>query len=245
MKLHINFGRSTRSLLKRDEAMPKDRTPISRVTRSKDVAKASYDRMSRWYDAIAGSSEWKFVQAGIELLNADKGEKVLDIGYGTGKSVLALAHTVGKTGSVSGIDLSKGMYEMALNRLIKAGISENVDLRCGDAVNLPFKDSSFDAVFSSFTLELFDTPEIPQVLQECQRVLRRPGRIVIVSMSKKPKESIAVKLYEWAHAKLPTFFDCRPIYVMESIATAGFDVIESVEMRMWGLPVDAVLAKKD
>ena len=224
--------------------MSQGRNQISRVTRSKDVAKASYDRMSRWYDLIAGTSEWKFVKIGLDLLKASEGEVILDIGYGTGKSVLDLARSVGETGRVYGLDLSEGMHRIASDRVDKAGLSERVDLRCGDAVKLPFEDDIFDAVFTSFTLELFDIPEIPFVLQECKRVLRSGERIVVVSMSKNSEEGIAVRLYEWAHEKLPNYVDCRPIYVTESLSEAGFQVSEKKEMKMWGLPIDAVLAKK-
>jgi demethylmenaquinone methyltransferase/2-methoxy-6-polyprenyl-1,4-benzoquinol methylase len=177
-------------------------------------------------------------------LKAAKGEVVLDIGYGTGKSVLALARSVGETGNVYGLDLSEGMQRLASDRVDKAGLSERVDLRCGDALKLPFEDGIFNAIFTSFTLELFDTPEIPIVLQECIRVLRSDERIVVVSMSKKSKEGIVVRLYEWAHEKLPNYVDCRPLYLTESLSEAGFQVSEKKEMKMWGLPVDAVLAIK-
>jgi len=224
--------------------MSQDRNQISRVTRPKDIAKASYDRMSKWYDIMAGSSEWKFVKIGLDLLKASESETVLDIGFGTGKSVLAIARSVGETGHVYGLDLSEGMHKIASDRIGKAGLSERVDLKCGDAVKLPFEDGFFDAVFTSFTLELFDNPEIPIVLQECNRVLRSGKRIVVVSMSKKSRESPAVKLYEWAHEKLPNYVDCRPIYVTESLSDAGFNVVEKKEIKMWGLPVDVVLAQK-
>ncbi|NIS67676.1 MAG: class I SAM-dependent methyltransferase [Proteobacteria bacterium] len=224
--------------------MSQDRNQIRRVTRSKDVAKASYDRMSKWYDLIAGTSEWKYVKIGLDLLKATKGEVVLEIGYGTGKSVLEIARSIGETGNVHGLDLSEGMQRIASDRMDKAGLSERVDLRIGDAVELPFENDFFDAVFMSFTLELFDTPEIPIVLQECNRVLQSGGRIVVVAMSKKRKEGLAVRLYEWAHERLPHYVDCRPIYVTESLSDAGFQVTERIEMKMWGLPVDAVLAKK-
>jgi ubiquinone/menaquinone biosynthesis C-methylase UbiE len=224
--------------------MSEDKTQIRRVIRSKDVAKASYDRMSKWYDLIAGTSEWKFVKAGLDLLSATDGEVVLDIGFGTGKSVLAIARAVGETGHVYGLDLSEGMHSIASDRMDKAGLSERVDLRIGDAAMLPFEDDFFDAVFMSFTLELFDTPEIPVVLQECNRVLRSGARIVVVSMSKKREKGVAVKLYEWAHGRLPNYVDCRPIYVSESLSEAGFRISEKIEMKMWGLPVDAILANK-
>lgn len=224
--------------------MSQNRGHVSRVTRSKAVAKASYDRMSRWYDMIASTSEWKFVKVGLDLLDVTEGEIVLDIGYGTGKSVVTLAQAVGEAGRIFGIDISEGMYRIARNRVREAGYLERVDLRCGDAAKLPFNDDSFDSIFSSFTLELFDTPEIPVVLQECQRVLRTLGRIVVVSMSKKSEDSLAVKLYEWAHERIPNYVDCRPIYVAKVMAEAGFHIVEKIEMKMWGLPVDAILGEK-
>jgi demethylmenaquinone methyltransferase/2-methoxy-6-polyprenyl-1,4-benzoquinol methylase len=222
----------------------RDRNQISRVTRSKEIAKKSYDRMSKWYDLMAGSSEWKFVRIGLDLLKASPGEKVLDRGYGTGKSVVSIAQSVGQTGHVYGLDLSEGMHRIASDRVAKAGLSKRVDLRCGDAVRLPFDNDSFDAVFTSFTLELFDIPEIPIVLQECSRVLQSGKRIVVVSMSKKTRESLAVRLYEWAHVKLPNYVDCRPIYLTESLSEAGFKISKKKDIKMWGLPVDAVLAWK-
>jgi demethylmenaquinone methyltransferase/2-methoxy-6-polyprenyl-1,4-benzoquinol methylase len=63
-------------------------------------------------------------------------------------------------------------------------------------------------------------------------------------MSKKGEAGFAVRLYEWAHEKIPNYVDCRPIYVHEMLEDAGFQVIETIEMKMWGLPVDAVLARK-
>lgn len=224
--------------------MSQTRNQISRVTRSKAAARASYDRMSSFYDLMAGSSEWKFVKMGLDLLNASEGETILDIGYGTGKSVLSMAQSVGEMGRVYGLDLSEGMHAKAADRLAKAGLSNRVDLRCGDALSLPYEDVFFDAVFSSFTIELFDTPEIPIVLQECYRVLQQGSRIVVVSLAKKAGDSMAVKLYEWAHEKMPNYVDCRPIYLTESLAEAGFQIDDIKEIKMWGLPVDVVLAHK-
>lgn len=216
--------------------------PVSRVVRTKEEARANYNRLSRWYDAIAGRSEKKYRDIGLQKLAAQPGEKILEIGFGTGHCILALARAVGETGRIGGIDLSPGMLSVTQDRVHQAGLSERVDLRVGDAVHLPFAAGEFDGVFMSFTLELFDSPEIPLVLGQCLTVLRPGGRLVLVALAKKP--GTAVKIYEWFHERMPVAVDCRPIYAKEDLIAAGFAIRDLTTCSMWGLPVEVILAKK-
>jgi ubiquinone/menaquinone biosynthesis C-methylase UbiE len=222
----------------------KKEKPIRRVTRTKEEAKAAYDRMSGWYDLLAGIAERKYKEAGLQKLNAENGENVLEIGYGTGQCVIALAQSVGAAGKVYGIDLSKGMYRVAKSKAEKARLLERVELICGDAAELPYDENSIDAIFVSFTLELFDTPEIPIVLQQCRKVLRPAGRICIVAMARRKETHLLATLYEWAHEKMPRYVDCRPIYAQKALVEAGFEVESVTEDSMFGLPVDILLARK-
>ena len=225
--------------------MPEDQGRISRVTRSREEARATYDRMSNWYDAIAGHSEQRYVQVGLQRLGAQAGERILEIGFGTGHAILALAHRVARSGKVYGLDISEGMLNVTQKKVRQAGLSDRVELRRGDATQLPFKDGFFDAVFMSFALELFDTGEIPTVLQECKRVLRSGGRLAVVAMSKEGKPGLMLKLYEWAHEQFPAYVDCRPIFVQEALQDTGLRIVHATTMFMWGLPVEVVLSLKN
>ncbi len=218
---------------------------ISRVTRSKEQAESTYDRMSRWYDLLAGAFEGKHRAAGVRMLDPSEGDVVLEIGFGTGHSILALAEAVGPSGKVYGIDISQGMLDVTHKRVKEAGLADRVVLGRGDAGQLAFDSSFFDDVFMSFTLELFDTPEIPVVLSECRRVLRSGGHLCVVAMSKRGEPNASTRLYEWFHDKLPRYVDCRPIYVQESVQDAGFRIDDAAEVSLLGLKGEIVLGEKD
>jgi ubiquinone/menaquinone biosynthesis C-methylase UbiE len=214
---------------------------ISRVTRSKKEARASYNKLSRWYDILAGRYEKKYRHAGLQELDVKDGQVVLEIGFGTGDCILHLAQLVGSSGMVHRIDLSDAMVDITRVKVKEAGLFDRTMLIIGDAVDLPFESNYFDAVFMSFTLELFDTPQIPIVLQECRRVLRSEGRICIVAMSKKGEDTLMMKLYEWLHSNFPSYVDCRPIFVEEALEDAGFQILKAKDLSMWGLAGEIVV----
>jgi ubiquinone/menaquinone biosynthesis C-methylase UbiE len=134
------------------------------------------------------------------------------------------------------------MVRKAKRRLEKLSILKKADLFRGDASKLPFENNTFDAVFISFTLELFDTPEIPQVLGEIKRVIKPDGRLGVISLPKQP--SLVIKLYEWVHHKWPKYIDCRPIYLAANIKEAGFKILIHKRVRLAILPAEIVTAAK-
>lgn len=217
---------------------------ISRVRRTKGEARAHYDRLSRWYDLLEGRWEETPRRTGLEALAVAEGERVLEIGVGTGHGLEALARRVGEGGRVYGFDLSSKMLEKSRRRLERAGLAGRVELAEGDAARLPFPDGFFDALFMSFTLELFDTPELPGVLAECRRVLRSGGRMGVVALSKEALAALADRLYEWLHEHFPSWLDCRPIYPREALEQAGFEILSTgrwPEKHSWA---EIVVGKK-
>lgn len=218
---------------------------VRRVNRSKEDARASYNRLSRWYDIISGNTEKKYRDWGLQKLSAQSGEKILEIGFGTGHCLVALAQAVGPTGRVLGLDISDGMLAIARERLQAHGLTERVGLHLGDAAHLDFLEAeTLDGVFMSFTLELFDNPEIPRVLGECRRVLKSGGRLVVVSMTKTMPPTLPVQIYEWFHDHLPNYADCRPIFARQDIEQCGYAIQDVSLSSMWGLPVEIILARK-
>ena len=216
-----------------------DRVPLSRAE-----VRANYDRISGWYDLLEGIWEKQAKKTGLQQFRAGAGERNLEIGIGTGHSLVALADSVTESGQVYGLDLSPQMIQRSQARLDQEKLSARSILIHGDASQLPFRDESFDGIFMSFVLELFDTPEIPHVLTECHRVLcDKGGRICIVSLTKTGQSTWMRRLYEWGHRKFPKFLDCRPIFVQQILEQTGYQIIKAIRMSIWGLPVEIVLAK--
>jgi ubiquinone/menaquinone biosynthesis C-methylase UbiE len=154
----------------------KSQPGVLRVFQSRQETKAFYNRLSGVYDLLLGWSERPVRRAGLKQLNAQPGEAVLEIGFGTGRCLVRLARAVDRTGKVYGLDLSDEMRKRAQANLERAGLAERVELVCGDAIKLPYQANTLDAVFLSFVLELFDTTEIPKVLAESWSAFQKKGK---------------------------------------------------------------------
>jgi ubiquinone/menaquinone biosynthesis C-methylase UbiE len=110
----------------------------------------------------------------FDLLAAQEGETILDVGCGAGGAVRALAPQVGSRGRVIGIDVSATMIAEAEKRA--AEVELPIAFRVGDAQALPFDDNTFDGCYSFGVFEILPDPR--QGLCEMVRVLRPGGRLV-------------------------------------------------------------------
>lgn len=110
----------------------------------------------------------------IAALGLRSGEKVLDIGSGTGELARLLAETVGADGEVTGVDPNPGMRAEAERRAPRATFVD------GNAYALPFDDGSLDAVTCERVFQHLDHPE--KVTAEIARVLRPGGRVVVTDV---------------------------------------------------------------
>ena len=197
--------------------------------RSEDIKK-SYGVMSRFYALAEGIFEKGLRRKGLHLLSVTPGEVVLEVGVGTGYSLKEIANFVGENGKAHGIDVTPQMLELTRKRLKKAGVMDRVELYEGDARRMPYQNGKFDAVYMASTLELFDTPDIPVVLNEVKKVLKPSGRLGVASLTKEGREgSLFIRFYEWLHQKVPKYANCRPIYVEKLIEDAGYQITKTEE----------------
>lgn len=216
-------------------------TDVSRVRRSTHEARDWYDSLSRWYDRLIDPFEGPARAAGVEVLRPTAGERILDVGCGTGSALVEIGHAIGEDGTAIGVDVADGMCRIAHRKIDDADLG-HAAVVTGDGLGLPLSDDAFDAVFASFVLELFDTSDLSVALAEWRRVLEPGGRLCVVALSRR-HGGPATAAYERIHRLFPRHVDCRPIYVRETLDENGFHPTDVVEGRAWGLPVEIVLAR--
>jgi SAM-dependent methyltransferase len=104
------------------------------------------------------------------------GERMLEIGPGTGIYTIPVAKALGRDGSLDVIDVQQEMLDEVATRTRAAGVA-NVTATCGDARTLPYPDAAFDAAYLVGVLG--EIPDEAAALRELRRVLKPNGRLVV------------------------------------------------------------------
>ncbi len=144
-----------------------------------------YDLMLWWNNFLLRGKWLELQQKTIDLAHFQTGEKVLDVGCGTGTLALQARTLVGTTGSVSGID--PGPRQIARARAKAARRGQAIDFQVGMIEHLPFPDQSFDVVLSTFMMHVLPDDLKRQGLSEIVRVLKPGGRLLVVDF-KRPEQ---------------------------------------------------------
>ncbi|SDZ10738.1 demethylmenaquinone methyltransferase [Thermoactinomyces sp. DSM 45892] len=137
-----------------------------------------YDRMNTLLSFRRHKAWRKFA---MKKMNVQPGQTALDICCGTCDWTLALAEASGN-GKVVGLDFSSNMLEIGRQKVQDSGRVDQIELIQGNAMSLPFEDSSFDYVTIGFALR--NVPDYVQVLKEMKRVVKPGGLVVSLELSK-------------------------------------------------------------
>jgi SAM-dependent methyltransferase len=112
----------------------------------------------------------------FDLADLEEGDDVLDLGSGSGTDAFVAALHVGKSGSVTGLDMTD--QQLAKARQLRDDVGmDNVSFEHGYIEDLPFDDAAFDVVVSNGVINL--SPDKQQVFAEANRVLVSGGRLAI------------------------------------------------------------------
>jgi ubiquinone/menaquinone biosynthesis C-methylase UbiE len=181
--------------------------------------KASFNRLAPVYDSLDALLEWTAFRRWREKLWSQvRGERVLEVGVGTGKNLPYYP----KGMQLTAVDLSERMLARARQRARELGV--DVDLRVMDAQELTFPDATFDAAAATFVF--CSVPDPVLGLRELARVVKPGGRLFLLEHTRVDKPVIGRVMDLLPH------FNRRTV---ENVQKAGLEIEQVADLAPGGL----------
>jgi demethylmenaquinone methyltransferase/2-methoxy-6-polyprenyl-1,4-benzoquinol methylase/phosphoethanolamine N-methyltransferase len=203
-------------------------TPSQTIESAPETTGRTIRSWARFYDAVSWLMSFGKAPAirkkTVALAQPAAGEKVLDVGCGTGTLAIALRAKVGPGGEVVGIDAAPEMIAVARDKAAKQGA--DIDFRAGLIEEIPFPDDSFDLVLSSFMLHHLPDDIKRKGLAEIHRVLKPGGRFLVVDMTVHGDSFVGHVMALFGHAERSNASELRAM-----MDDAGFGEVEILKSR--------------
>jgi demethylmenaquinone methyltransferase/2-methoxy-6-polyprenyl-1,4-benzoquinol methylase len=160
-------------------------TPYKNQTNSKKEQVAEmFNNIAPKYDflnqllSLGIHKGWR--KKAVDLLREKKPKMVLDIATGTGDFAIEAVKL--NPEKIIGVDISKGMLKLGVEKVNKLNLQNKIELKLGDSEKLPFSDNSFDAITVGFGVRNFENLE--KGIADIYRVLNQDGMLVVLEFSK-------------------------------------------------------------
>jgi len=142
-----------------------------------EVTQKWFNEWANEYDQVLGNQKrhHELLDLAVQMSNVKDGERVLDIGCGTG--LLSLKFLQAANCTVHGIDLAEDMLKICRTRMEDLNLASRVTIKNGDIADLEFKDSAFDIVASTVTLHHLKDKQ--PTINKIYRILKPKGRFVL------------------------------------------------------------------
>ena len=163
----------------------------------KEQIREMFDDISHRYDFLN-----HFLSFGIDkrwrrqLVNSlDAGQhlNILDVATGTADLAIKIVEKL-EDSRVTGIDISENMLNIGSAKVVKKNLSDRIELKSGDAENIPFNDQTFDAATVAFGVRNFEN--LNQGLAEMFRILKPGGKVAILEFSMPERKTFLI-LYKF------------------------------------------------
>ena len=164
--------------------MSKKIIPYQNSTLSKKgQVEKMFDNISKEYDilnrVISFGIDISWRKKIVKILKSRNPSTILDVATGTGDLAIELVKTNAK--KIIGLDISKGMLDVGINKINHKNLNNTIEMVIGDSENLKYDDNFFDAVTVSFGVRNFES--LDSGLREIYRVLKTNGSLVILETS--------------------------------------------------------------
>ncbi|OGA19893.1 MAG: hypothetical protein A3H32_17425 [Betaproteobacteria bacterium RIFCSPLOWO2_02_FULL_63_19] len=185
-----------------------------------------YRRYAPTYDFYFGAVLQPGRRAVIDAMRCRPGERILEVGVGTGLSLLLYPRKV----RVVGVDVSSEMLEIAHERKRRHRL-DHVELRCMDAERMAFEDGAFDKVVAMYVMSV--APDPRRLLEEMRRVCKHEGDLYIVNHFRHTNPLIG--LVESMIAPFSSLLGFHPDFSLEDfLERTGLNVAEKIPVNLLG-----------
>ena len=199
-----------------------------------------FSKVVWFYDYWGKITESKAISKAVSISDISDNLNILDVGIGTGQLFDKIIKE-NKTGLNFGIDLSPSMIEKARKKFKSLSVKHLLTL--GNAFHLPYKNESFDYIFSSYVLDLLPENSFEKILVEFSRVLKSNGRGILITMSMGKKWYN--RIWYLASKYFPSLLtNCRPIDLSDYIVSSGFSIEKTETISQNTFPSEIIKFKK-
>lgn len=186
-----------------------------------------YDLIAPVYGKLVTPRVERTLFRAVQRVAAGRPQSVLEVAVGPGASFPLLDRKIPEAWTVA-VDISRKMLRQARRHARKTDLKPA--LVQGDAIQLPFADASFDAVLSTFLLDLVPPEDLGRSLDEMVRVLTPGGRIVLAQLN--VDSGLLEKVWKVAYRVMPRSVGLwRPVDVSGSFRTSGLRILQEEKIE--------------
>jgi len=203
--------------------------------------KKEFKKVLWFYDFWGSLTESKAAKKVLKLADIKNGNAVLDVACGTGEMLKKIIK-LNPEGENTGIDISPDMIAKARKKLAKQN-QNNLMLEEGNALNLNFKDNSFDILINNYMVDLMPIESFNKIASEFYRVLKPKGIIVMSTFSFGTKR--IHRFWYWVAKRFPDLLTgCRPVSFKDYLIKVGFEIEKNIEISQNTFPSKIIKARK-